>query len=54
MQLQYQLIIPKKDNLSIIYYFQRMKSFVETLGLIDQPLNDFEVVYILHFGWTSC
>ena len=47
MQIHYQLTTLKKGNSSIADYFHWFTTLVDTLAVIDQPLNDFEVVSFL-------
>ena len=47
MQIHYQLTTLKKGNSSIADYFHQFTTLVDTLAVIDQPLNDFEVVSFL-------
>ena len=47
MQIHYQLTTLKKGNSSIADYFHQFTSLVNTLVAIDQPLNEFEIVYFL-------
>ena len=47
MQIHYQLTTLKKGNSSISDYFHWFTTLVDTLAVIDQPLNDFEVVSFL-------
>jgi hypothetical protein len=53
MQVHFQLATIKKGGSSIIEYFQRFKSLVDSLATAGQPLNDFELISFLFAGLGS-
>lgn len=50
MTLRYYFASLKKGNLSIVEFFQKMTSFIDTLTTIGQPLSDYELVCYVIVG----
>ena len=47
MQIHYQLATLKKGNSSIVDYFHRFTTLVDTFASIAHALNDFEIISFL-------
>ncbi|KAA8539386.1 hypothetical protein F0562_026078 [Nyssa sinensis] len=48
--IHFQLATLKTANLSIADYFQQFTNLTDTLAAVDQPLNNYELVYFLLAG----